>query len=245
MLQIRKKILVGTLCAGMVLSASQSVAWSENSSMTAEAGTSEAITSEADGTTTEADESTSTAEAEDDSDAAEEEKEPITEEGELAKCELVASNSNYELYVNMDTGLFAFRTADGKHTWWSNPYNADEDPNANNSKKADLKSTLVINAVKVTDTDSPSTPLRSYSNGEVSVSKVDNGFRVEYHFPTEGIWVPYYVTLNDDYIEASIAVDEIYEVEIQGDKDGGTSVDSNGIRSVVDINFLQDRSGRG
>lgn len=240
MLQIRKKILVGTLCAGMVLSASQSVAWSENSSMTAEAGTSEAITSEADGTTTEADESTSTAEAEDDSDAAEEEKEPITEEGELAKCELVASNSNYELYVNMDTGLFAFRTADGKHTWWSNPYNADEDPNANNSKKADLKSTLVINAVKVTDTDSPSTPLRSYSNGEVSVSKVDNGFRVEYHFPTEGIWVPYYVTLNDDYIEASIAVDEIYEVEIQGDKDGSTSVDSNGIRSVVDINFLQD-----
>ena len=113
MLQIRKKILVGTLCAGMVLSASQSVAWSENSSMTAEAGTSEAITSEADGTTTEADESTSTAEAEDDSDAAEEEKEPITEEGELAKCELVASNSNYELYVNMDTGLFAFRTAGG------------------------------------------------------------------------------------------------------------------------------------
>ena len=52
--------------------------------------------------------------------------------------------------------LFSFRTADGKHTWWSNPYNADEDPNANNSKKADLKSTLVINAVKVTGTDSPS-----------------------------------------------------------------------------------------
>lgn len=235
MLHIRKKILVGTLCASMVLSASQSVAWSENSSMTAEAGTAESGTSEADETTAEG---TST-QAEDNSDA-EEVKEPITEEGELAKCELVASNSNFELYVNMETGLFAFRTADGEHTWWSNPYNADEDPNANNSKKADLKSTLVVNAVKVTDTDSPSTPLRSFSNGEVSVTKVENGFRAEYHFPTEGIWIPYYITLKDDYVEASIAVDEIYEVEIQGDKEGSTSVDSNGIRSVVDVNFLQD-----
>ena len=80
MLHIRKKILVGTLCASMVLSASQSVAWSENSSMTAEAGTAESGTSEADETTAEG---TST-QAEDNSDA-EEVKEPITEEGELAK----------------------------------------------------------------------------------------------------------------------------------------------------------------
>ena len=42
MLHIRKKILVGALCASMVLSASQSVAWSESNSMTAEAGSAEA-----------------------------------------------------------------------------------------------------------------------------------------------------------------------------------------------------------
>ncbi len=235
MLQIRKKILVGVLCAGMVLSASQSVAWSENTSMTAEAGSSEeaAETSEA--------EAEGTSEAEDESEDEEEAAEPINEADELAKCELVASNSNYELYVNMDTGLFAFRTADGSHTWWSNPYNADDDPKANNSKKADLKSTLVINAVKVTDTDSPSTQLRSYSNGEVTVTAVENGFRAEYYFETEGIWIPYYVTLKDDYIEASVAVDEIYEVEMQGDREGsGTTADSSGIRSIVDFNFLQD-----
>lgn len=236
MLQIRKKILVGTLCAGMVLSASQSVAWSENTSMTAEAGTAEAGSSEA--ADAEVSDDASTAEAAGDSEA--EQEEPITEEGELAKCEKVASNSDYELYVNMETGLFAFRTADGSHTWWSNPYNADNDPRANNSKKADLKSTLVINAVKVTDTDSPSTPLRSYSNGEVTVTKCDNGFRAEYYFPTEGIKIPYYVTLSGDYIEASIAVDEIYEVEIDGSADNGDAVDSSGIRSIVDVSLLQD-----
>lgn len=238
MLQIRKKILVGALCASMALSASQSVAWSENSSMTSEA------TGEADSTTAEAAESAE-AEAAESSEAEaekseEEESVPISEEDELAKCEEVASNSNYKLLVNMETGLFALQTADGEHTWWSNPYNADDDPNANNSKKADLKSTLVINAVKVTDSDSPSTSLRSYSDGEVTVTKVDNGIRVEYYFETEGIWIPYYVTLNDDYLEASIAVDEIYEVEIDGAKDGSGDVDSTGIRSVVDVNFLQD-----
>lgn len=238
MLQIRKKILVGTLCASMVLSASQSVAWSENTSMTAEAGSSEA-TVEAE--TSEAADETYTAESEDTA-ADEEVEEPITEDGELAKCELAASNENFELYVNTQTGLFAFRTKDGKHTWWSNPYNADEDPRANNSKKADLKSTLVVNAVKVTDTDAPSTPLRSYSDGDVSVTLTDNGFRAEYYFENEGIWIPYYVSLDSDYIEASIAVDEIYEIEMQGPKDGDTTEISsdNGLRSVVDVNFLQD-----
>ena len=46
MLHIRKKILVGALCASMVLSASQSVAWSESNSMTAEAGSAEAGSAE-------------------------------------------------------------------------------------------------------------------------------------------------------------------------------------------------------
>ena len=151
MLNIRKKLLVGVLCAGMVLSASQSVAWSEANTMTAEAGSAEAEPEEAE----------STAEASAEEQPAEEEKTLISEEDELAKCQLAASNENFELLVNTQTGLFAFRTKDGEHIWWSNPYNADDDPVANNSKKEDLKSSLVINAVKVTDTESPSTTVRS------------------------------------------------------------------------------------
>ena len=61
MLHIRKKILVGALCASMVLSASQSVAWSESNSMTAEAGSAEAGSEESAADTAEAE--TSTAEA--------------------------------------------------------------------------------------------------------------------------------------------------------------------------------------
>lgn len=237
MLQIRKKILVGVLCAGMVLSASQSVAWSENdSSMTAEAdaaANTEAETEEAAG-----------------EEAAEEskpEKEPIKEEDVLATCQLAASNENFELLVNTQTGIFAFRTKDGEHIWWSNPYNADDDPVANNSKKEDLKSSLVINAVKVTDTEAPSTTVRSYKDSVnaivetaddirpgLVVTMVENGFRAEYTFPNEGITMPYYITLKDDYIEASIAVSEIYEVESE------PSLIAESSRSVVDVNLLQD-----
>lgn len=236
MLQIRKKILVGALCAGMVLSASQSVAWSENnSSMTAEADAADTSPEESEEAPAEAEEESKP------------EKEPIKEEDVLASCELAASNDNYELLVNTQTGIFAFRTKDGKHIWWSNPYNADDDPVANNSKKEDLKSSLVINAVKVTDTESPSTTVRSYKDSVtaivetaddirpgLTVTMVENGFRAEYTFPNEGITIPYYITLKDDYIEASIAVDEIYEVEISGD------VISESSRSIVDLNLLQD-----
>ncbi len=236
MLQIRKKILVGVLCAGMVLSASQSVAWSENnSSMTAEADAADTAPAESEEAPAEAEEESKP------------EKEPIKEEDVLASCELAASNDNYELLVNTQTGIFAFRTKDGKHIWWSNPYNADDDPVANNSKKEDLKSSLVINAVKVTDTESPSTTVRSYKDSVnaivetaddirpgLTVTMVENGFRAEYTFPNEGITIPYYITLKDDYIEASIAVDEIYEEEISGD------VISESSRSIVDLNLLQD-----
>lgn len=236
MLQIRKKILVGVLCAGMVLSASQSVAWSENTSMTAEADGAE--TAEAEGT------AEASAEAEEE---AEPEKELIKEEDVLASCQLAASNENFELLVNTQTGIFAFRTKDGEHIWWSNPYNADDDPVANNSKKEDLKSSLVINAVKVKDTESPSTTVRSYKDSVtaiveteddirpgLTVTMVENGFRAEYTFPNEGITIPYYITLKDDYIEASIAVDEIYEVE------SSAEVVAESSRSIVDVNLLQD-----
>ncbi len=228
MLQIRKKILAGVLCASTVLTASQSVAWSENTSMTAEAGTADAA---AEAETGEAEQAASDAEK------VEDEKKPLTEEEALAQCTVAASNSNLELLVNEQTGAFAFRTKDGGYTWWSNPYNADFDPLAmnNKSKKDDLKSSLVINAVKVTDTDSPSTPLRSSGQSTVTVTMVENGFRAEYEFKNEGIKIPYYVTIKDDYLEASIAVDEIYEVEHEEPENIAEST-----RSIVDVNFLQD-----
>ena len=58
--------------------------------------------------------------------------------------------------------------------------------------------------------------------------------RAEYTFPNEGITIPYYITLEGDYIQASIAVDEITETE----SDPALIQESS--RSVVDVNLLQD-----
>lgn len=225
MLQIRKKILAGVLCASTVLMASQSVAWSENTSMTAEAGSAEAdAAGEASG---EAETST----AEEKAPAV-----PLTEEEAIAQCTVAASNDHLELLVNEETGLFAFRTKDHSNIWWSNPYNADFDPLAmsNGTMKEDLKSSLVLSAVKVTDTDSTLDPVRSI-NSTVTITLVENGFRAEYDFKNNGIRIPYYVTIKDDYVEASIAIDEMYETEVN---DPEHIVEST--RSVIDVNFLQD-----
>ena len=96
MLQLRKKILAGLLCSAVVLSASQSVAWSETAEVPTEAGTVESADT-----------------AEEAEDAASDVKDtavevaPITEEQALAECKLYAETSTLELYVNEGTGYFA------------------------------------------------------------------------------------------------------------------------------------------
>lgn len=215
---LRKKILVGVLCAAMVLSASRSVAWSETAEVSPEAAATESADSAA---------------AED---SAEEPAEAlITEAQSLSECRLYGESDTHALYVNESTGIFALETKSNGYIWWSNPYNADNDPVANGSKKDDLKSAMIINAVKVTDTEAPSTDLNTYESciekGSFSLEAVENGYKITYVFENEGITVPLYITLVNDHVEVTIAVDEIVELEHQG-------TTSESIRSIVDISLF-------
>ncbi len=217
----RNRILAAVLCSAMVLSASQSVAWSETADTAEDA---QAVT-------------TAAADTAEEGEAAEEEVTSITEEQALAECKLYAENDQLALYVNESNGVFAVKVKSNGYCWWSNPYNADYDPVANNSKKEDLKSALVINAVKVTDTEAPSTTIRSFKdsikkNG-LTVEKVDNGVKLSYYFENEGITLPVYVELEGDHFNASIAVSEIVEKEILGEITEST-------RSCVDVSLFQD-----
>lgn len=233
MLQLRKRILVGVLCSAMVLTASQSVAWSESAEApsTSEAGSAESVDPIEEDIAGE-DTADSDEDAPDDEPAAQ-----ITEEEALSKCKLYAENSNYVLYVNESTGVFALKVKENGYIWWSNPYNADNDPVANNSRKQDLKSSIVMSAVKVTDTEAPSTTLRSFNDcvekGGMTIEAVENGFRATYNFNNEGILIPYYVTIDDEGLAVSIAVDEIVEQEALGNIREAT-------RSIVTVNLVQD-----
>lgn len=223
MLQFRKKIMISALCAVMLVTTSQS-AWSEaadNTEVTQPA--------EADGAADNAGEA----------DGAEQEAAPpaqgqITEAEALAEMSECASSSSLKLYVNEETGTFAVECLTNGEIIWSNPYNGDYDPNTKSDQlKAQLRSAMTLNTVKVTDTDAPNTFVRSAYDGETTVERVNNGFKATINLPEQGITIPYYVTLTDDHYDVSVALDELYEVEIQA-----PSEVTEATRSIVDLSLF-------
>ncbi len=222
MLQFRKKIMISALCAVMLVTTSQS-AWSE-----AADNTETAQPAEADGSSDNAG----------DTDGAGQDVSPeqpqITEEEALAAMTECASSSTLKMYVNEMTGSFAVECLDNGEIIWSNPYNADSDPNTRSAQlKAQLKSAMTINAVKVTDSDAPVLFVRSAYDGTTTVEKTNNGFKATVEFPEQGITVPYYVTLTDDHYDVSVALDEVYELEMEAPGDSNEST-----RSIVDLSLF-------
>ena len=222
MLQFRKKIMISALCAVMLATTSQS-AWSEaadNTGVTqpAEAGASSDNAGDADG----AGQDVST------------EQPQITEAEALAAMTECASSSSLKMYVNEMTGSFAVECLDNGEIIWSNPYNADSDPNTRSAQlKAQLKSAMTINTVRVTDSDAPITFVRSAYDGTTTVEKTNNGFKATVTFPEQGITVPYYVTLTDDHYDVSVALDEVYELEMEAPGEVTEST-----RSIVDLSLF-------
>ncbi|MBQ4164907.1 MAG: hypothetical protein IJD85_01110, partial [Oscillospiraceae bacterium] len=227
MLQLRKKILAGVLCSAMVLSASQSVAWSETleASVEAETDSSSETTESADSAATEEDTQGTQQVA------------PVTEEQALAECQLYAESSTHALYVNESTGVFAVKDKNTGYCWWSNPYNADSDPVARGTNLAGLKSALCIEGRKVLDTEHSKTDLKSYAEsvekGGFKIEKIENGFKGTLEFATAGLTIPYCVTLVDDYFEISVPVNEIVERELLGDT-------AETIRSIIIMSLFKD-----
>lgn len=216
MLQLRKKLLVGALCASMLLSAGQS-AWSEPAE--------EPVDAVAETTAAEVTEE----------DAGNAEGAVITEAEALSGMKKYAETSSLELYVDESTGIFAVKLENGSYIW-SNPFNSDNDSYVKSKTKRDeLKSSMVVNGVKVTDTEAPNTTLRTAANGTTAIEKIDGGFKATVTFKNEGITIPYLVTLEDDHFNVSIDNSGIKEVEI----DDPTSI-RDATRSIVDINLFQD-----
>lgn len=221
MMQFRKKILIPLLCAGMLLTMGQSAL-----SDTPDTLVSDTANGSAENADTNAGEEVAA-------------KAHVTEQEALASMKKYAETSSLELYVNEETALFAVKNLANGHYIWSSPfdYAADEVVNSD-IKRAELSSSLMVNSVKVTDVDAPYTALRSADVSgpgvcETAVEKTNNGFKATAMFENQGIKIPYYVSVTDDHFDITVAVDEIYELEIEkpGDIDEAT-------RSVVDIGLF-------
>lgn len=221
MLQFRKKIMISVLCAALMITASQS-AWSEAADNTTEAAQPDNAGNEG--------ETPSEGEGEPTPPAAE----AITEEQALSEMKEYAKTSSLSLLVNEETGVFAVKNLSDGSIVWSNPYNAENDPlSRSEDKRKELQSAMLIGSVKVSDVNTPSTPLRSAQHGITTLEKLDNGFKATVEFPDQGITVPYYVTLVDDYYQVSVAVDEIHEVEFENPE-----ASDEGTRSVVTLGLF-------
>lgn len=231
MMQFRKKILIPLLCAAVLLTTGQS-ALSETADTAPD--TSAAASADSDTNTG----------AADDNDENQGDTKPaatahVTEEEALASMKKYAATSSLELYVNEETGEFAVKNLADGHYIWSNPYDAEADEISKSDVKiAELKSSMLVNSVKVTDTDTPSSALRSArykskGEGDTTIEKTDNGFKAVVTFEDQGITIPYYVSLTDDHFDISVAVDEIHEVEI----DSPENIED-ATRSVVDIGLF-------
>lgn len=228
MLQFRKRIMISALCAVMLVTTSQSAL--------SQAADNTAVT--ADGAETPADgASDANGAGNTDGDTGSEASSGnsgITEAEALAAMSECASSSTLKLYVDDETGTFAVECLENGEIIWSNPYNADADPMTKSTQlKAQLKSALMINSVKVTDTDSPNTLIRSALDGSTTVERINNGFRATVTFPEQGITVPYTVTLVDDHYDVSVLITEITEVEMDSPADV-----SEATRSIVDLSLF-------
>ena len=237
MIQFRKKILIPLLCAGMLLTTGQS-ALSETPDASVSSPTDQDTGS--DNTSGEAEDiGTDDGEQAESTGSGNPANAHVTEAEALASMKKYAETSSLELYVDEETGIFAVKNLANGHYVWSNPYDyaADEIVKAD-VKRAELKSAMLINSVKVTDADAPSTTLRSArygssGEGDTVLEKTSNGFKATVTFEDQGITIPYYVSLTDDHFDITVRVDEIHEVEIDSPQNVGDAT-----RSVVDIGLF-------
>ncbi|MBO5200612.1 MAG: hypothetical protein J6B93_04960 [Clostridia bacterium] len=129
-----------------------------------------------------------------------------------AGYEPVASNNDFYLFANKQSGQFYLQHIKSGTCWYSNPEVREEDTTSA-VFKMEQSSLLLINSYDAT------AKLLSKSNSEaMSVRKggttfkaIKNGFEITYNFTALDIKIPLQITLNDDGFTATVPVDKIEE----------------------------------
>lgn len=129
----------------------------------------------------------------------------------------IAENQRFVLYVSPKYGYIKVFDKLTKTTWFSNPENWRDDPIAAGSMRTQLASQLVI---KYAYMESYSTQTaNSYAGSAMKkglkVQKIKNGYIAKYWFKKEGFEIPIAVTLNDDYLNVDILVNQIRETKTE------------------------------
>ena len=134
-----------------------------------------------------------------------------------SEYQLVAESEDLSLFANMTTGDFMLANTKG-NSWYSTPVDISDDPYSKAATVAQLKSLISLTYINTEEVVSTSKKysLNGYnavSAGGASVSKIENGIRIEFTFEDFGFFVPIEYSLESGYLNASIDVESIREGE--------------------------------
>ncbi len=157
--------------------------------------------------------------------------------------QILASNSNYELYWDSDAKAVLYKNKDG--VYWSDIFYQsylDGDIGINGSSPISI---TVFNT-KTLDWNTISSASEMGTSGSMVCKKIDGGIRVTYFFDTYKIAVPIDYILKDDHINISIDTSKILEDGVDY-KLVSVSLAQNfcGIKNTEENGFLVIPSGNG
>lgn len=211
MQKMRKKLLSAALAAVIAVSAVQVPAWSE-----------EAPAETADGAAAPAEE------------AVPAEGDFVSEEEAFAAMTKQAENGGLALYVDTKTYTFMVENTKTGQRWWSSFYNTDP------GQKVQISRRSTLMTVEVVGTESKAMESsRAYdSNVKKSLSKIDNGIRIDFTFNKYEMEIPLEIVLNDDgTFTATVPTEQIKENRPENDEERNTGY------QLISIHILENLGG--
>ena len=144
-----------------------------------------------------------------------------TEAEALAAMQKIGETDSLELWFNETQVHFAIKVKSTGYIWWSEPFDADLDPNAKTAQIRDLKSSIILsNTIDSTTVNSYLQCVSKNEKGDkVTVKPIENGVKLTYKFPNVmGFEIPIEYKLVDDHFTATIVGDEIKEKKKDNDQ---------------------------
>lgn len=129
----------------------------------------------------------------------------------------IASNHNFSLFADMESGHFCLVNEKSGAHWYSVPPDIESDTISKAATKMLLSSELSIECVYLPEvtttlnTKKVNSKVACLNNGNVSVKKINNGIRVEYDFAEYAIIIPVNYFLTENGLSAEIDIEKIEE----------------------------------
>lgn len=146
---------------------------------------------------------------------------------ELVGYEQVAQSGDLTMFANRENGYFYLENAVTSKQWHSVPIDVEYDEISKGaSTRGAVCSQLIISYVNRDEMATVEYAQEANSNSDcigeggltVDFDAVENGIRVDYHFPAVGITVPVEYKLADGHFYAVVLVDKITEEEVDGNE---------------------------